>query len=277
MPARDERAPLLRETFPPSTSSKPVQTWREVCELMRSMTPISLSFALQNVVQAWNILFAGTLGSFELEVASYGFIFASCTGAMVAFGGATALDTLCGQAMTSVMNSDTDRKRLDLYLQQTLLVLLGLFLIFIAPLWVFSGQLFQVLGLQRELSATTGTFLQSLLASGLLQVVSECLKKFLQVQGGSSVVGWITAVAACLGALVSYVTVKFSNLGLWGCAVAFTIYQFLNVVGFVFIMIHRPSVRESMRFSAFGLSKGLFYVTAYAITGTLTVAVEWWR
>lgn len=241
------------------------------------MAPISLSFALQNAVQAWNILLAGTLGSSELEVASYGFMFASCTGAMVAFGGATALDTLCGQAMTSVTNRDADRKKLGLYLQQTLLVLLGLFFIFIAPLWVFSGQLFQALGLQKELSMTTGTFLRSLLASGLLQVVSECSKKFLQVQGESDAVGWVTVVAACVGALVSYVTVNFSNLGLWGCSVAFTIYQFLNVVGFVSLMIREPSVRESMRFSAFGLGKGLFAVMAYAVTGTLTVATEWWR
>lgn len=241
------------------------------------MAPISLSFALQNVVQAWNILLAGTLGSFELEVASYGFMFASCTGAMVAFGGATALDTLCGQAMTSVTSRNADRKRLGLFLQQTLLVLLGVFVILIAPLWVFSGQLFQALGLQRELSVTTGTFLRSLLAPGLLQVVSECLKKFLQVQGESGAAGWVTIVAACVGALISYLAVNFTTLGLWGCSVFFTIYQLLNVVGFVSLMIRRPSIREGMRFSARGLSKGLFDVTTYAVTGTLTVAVEWWR
>lgn len=128
----DERTPLIhRESPEPEVPEKfPYRT--DLFQLTRETLPISASFALQNIVQAWGIFVAGKLGTFELEVASYVYMFASCTGSMVAIGGATALDTLCSQVIASEESHDA---KLILLLKQGLVVLSGLFLCIIAPLW----------------------------------------------------------------------------------------------------------------------------------------------
>ena len=273
----DERTPLI------SSSSNSVQheesnlsIWDDLIDLSKKSLPICLSFALQNAVQAISVLTAGRIGSFELAVTSYGFMFYSCTGSMVAIGGATALDTLCAQASTSHTAADNPMV-LGLLLQQCLLALLGIFLILIAPVWAFSGRIFTFIGQEQEFAETTGKFVLFMLPAGILQVVAECLRKFLQVQGESNIVGVATMAASTIAVIVNFILVIWTRLRLWGVPCAFAIYQFATVLILLVIIAFKPTVKKTLPPSMIPTLKGLSRLLFYAVTGITTIATEWWR
>ncbi|EXJ86319.1 hypothetical protein A1O3_03270 [Capronia epimyces CBS 606.96] len=273
----DERALLLpaKNQDPERDQEGVFSLWHDLAGLTRQSLPICLSFALQNAVQAISVLTAGSLGSFELEVASYGFMFLSCTGTMVAIGGATALDTLCGQAFSSHTMADNPQI-LGRLLQQCLLVLLGIYALVIAPIWVVSGHIFIALGQERGFALATGRFMLLMLPAGVLQVVSECLKKFLQVQGASNPVGWATAAASLAGVLINFALVHWTSLKLWGVPCAFGIYQLLTVVALLCVVFAMPAIRKTWHWSTTGMWHGLPRLLFYAVTGIFTIATEWW-
>lgn len=75
-----ERTPLLhsaharRRTQPNDADSRSQTTLLHVLidmgALGKATLPIAISFAVQNIVQAFSIMMAGRLGAFELDVAS---------------------------------------------------------------------------------------------------------------------------------------------------------------------------------------------------------------
>ncbi|KAL6244198.1 ethionine resistance protein [Rhinocladiella similis] len=272
----DETAPLLAEsTSGLEYKGHEFNIWTDLVQLTRQSLPICLSFALQNVVQALSVLMAGSLGSFEMKVTSYGFMFFSCTGTMIAIGGATALDTMCAQAFTS-HTAANNPKILGVLLQQCLLVLLGIFGILVIPLWVFSGPIFVSLGQERDFALATGKFMLFMLPAGVLQVVAECIKKFIQVQGASSAVGWATAAASALGVLSTGMLVRWSSLNLWAITCGFCLYQMLTVLALAFLILTMPAIKSTWSSSVPKFSRELSLLLFYAITGILTIATEWW-
>jgi len=273
----DERTRLL-PTVPQQTSSTrtTISYNHELLKLTLKTIPISLSFALQNIVQACSILVVGQLGTFELGVASYGYMFATCTGSMVAIGGSTALDTLCGQAF----NSETLHKNsriLGVYLQRGLLLLGLFFFLVIAPVWWLSGRLFVALGQGEEFAKATGIFLRTLIPGGFLQVVSECLKKTLQVQHQSYAVGWIVVATSTLGVLANVILINFLGVGLVGAPIAHFIYGLSNVLFLLIYITWRPELRSRLCVGSKEVYKDLAKFSILAFTGILTVATEWWR
>ncbi|KIX02145.1 uncharacterized protein Z518_08084 [Rhinocladiella mackenziei CBS 650.93] len=272
----DERSSLLpRSISPPSNKDFTFNIWRDLGLLTRRTIPICLSFALQNAVQAISAVIAGSLGSFELEVTSYGFMFLSCTGTMLAIGGSTALDTLGGQVFTSEAATENP-EILGLLLQQCVLVLLVIFGIFIIPLWVCSGYIFMALGQEQEFAFATGRFMIVMIPAGILQVLAECLKKFLQVQGASYAVGWVTLTASTAGVVTTLLIVRCMELALWGVPAVFGMYQLFTAVLLLWQIFHTPSIRNTWRGSIAGMTKGLPRLFSYAATGILTIATEWW-
>ncbi|CAM1503640.1 Fc.00g012310.m01.CDS01 [Cosmosporella sp. VM-42] len=248
----NERTYLLpREGLPPSTPRLSIIC--EVVGLAKATAPISASFALQNIVQALSIVTAGSLGPDQLDIASYGFMFATCTGSMVAIGGATALDTLCGQAVASskAQNSPTI---LGGHLQQSLFIL------------------------KRDFALGTGRFLVFMIPGGYFQVVAECLKKYAQVRGQSNAVGWIVCVAAAIGIVANIVLIKATEFGASGAPAAFLVHQLVTVGFLVVLLSRRERQKQTIKLIrgwaelVDGLGTNLFL----GLTGLLTIATEWW-
>lgn len=248
IPQGTERTPLLGDplldeaNFPALDPSQPPKYSSELRLLFNAAVPIALSFALQNVVQASSILIVGGLGTYDLGVASYGYMFAASTGSMLGVGGATALDTLCSQAITSV-KPEEKQVVLRNYLQRGILFLALLFCLTTVPLWWFSGRLFILLGQEVDFAMDTGLFLRYLLFGGLLQVVAECLKKFLQVQGHSFQVGCVIGVAAIFGIGANVLFVRVLGLGFIGAPLAHTIYHLCTVM---FLLIYTSTIPDSI-------------------------------
>jgi MATE family multidrug resistance protein len=274
----DENSPLLAAELGSQAGDKheKLTYTSELGKLARNMFPIAISFGLQNIVQAFSVLTVGRLGTLELGAASYGYMFATCTGSMLAVGGATTLDTLCSQALHESKASGNSQV-LGIYLQRGIMILVIMFLCLIAPVWWVSADLFIALGQENDFAVMTATFLRILIPGGLLQAVAECIKKFLQVQGESDAVGWNIAAAAIIGCIANYVLVHLLNLGLWGAPLAHTLYHLCTVI-FLFTYTYRS---ENANQGWGGFSKksldswGEFI--ALAISGILTNAAEAWR
>src|SRR4051812_48784971 len=137
----NESTPLLLENQNPIAEHDQLTYTSEIRRLARNMLPISVSFGLQSIVQAFSVLTVGHLGTLELGAASFGYMFATCTGSLVAIGGTTALDTLCSQAYSESKNSGNSHL-LGIYLQRGIMILIIMFLCLIAPMWWFSEPLF---------------------------------------------------------------------------------------------------------------------------------------
>ena len=270
----DENTPLLADSN--------AQKWEdltytsELSKLARNMFPISISFGLQNIVQAFSVLTVGHLGTLELGAASYAYMFATCTGSMLAIGGTTALDTLCSQAYSESKASE-NAHILGTYLQRGIMILLILFLCLIAPLWWYSAHLFVALGQEDDFATMTATFLRILIPGGFFQIIAECVKKFLQVQGESDAVGWNIAAAAIIGCTANYVFVHLLHLGLWGAPVAHTLYHICTVVFLCIYTLRNDNARQGWG----GFAKASFNrwgeFTLLALSGILTCAAESWR
>jgi len=223
-------------------------------------------------MQAISILICGRLGTFELSVASFGYMFFSATAVMIAIGGSTAIDTLCSQAFTSSEKKDY----LGIVLQRALIFLSILFFAVIVPLWWHSGPLFHALGQKEEFSAATEAFLKHLIPAGFLQIISECVKKFLQVQNHSNAVGWCIGIAAAVGVVANWALVHNTSLGVNGAAIAHAIYYLVTLISMTIFMASNAAAKQYWG----GFSMKAFYdpwpFTWLALTGILTVATEFW-
>ena len=272
-----ERTPLLEDPLldeanvPEASPSGQLHYRPELKLLSRATLPIAVTFALQNIVQAISIYIVGRRGTFELGVASYAYMFTSVTGAMIAMGGATALDTLCSQAITSV---EYHPHVLGQYLYRGIIVLASLFIIFITPLWWFSGYLFITLGQEHDFAMQTCYFLRVLIPGGVMQVIAECYKKFLQVQGHSYAVGWAITIASGMGIIANILLINVADLGLLGAPMAHTIYHLSTLVCLQVYIATRKDIKKC--FGAFTRGKlgDWTRFSNLAIPGILTVVTE---
>lgn len=228
-------------------------------------------------MQAASTLICGRLGTFSLSVSSFGYMFFGATALMTAIGGSTAIDTLCSQAFDSAATATgAQRHYLGIVLQRGLIFLTAFYTAVILPLWWNSGPLFRLLGQEDKFSDATQNFLRALLPAGLMQVWAECVKKFLQVQGFRAPVMVCIGVAAVIGVVLNYVLVLHTNLGVFGAAIAYTVYHFTTIVSMLGYMIYNESSRQywgGFTWQAFR-NPGPFVILA--ASGLLTVATEFW-
>ncbi|KAF2093281.1 MATE efflux family protein [Rhizodiscina lignyota] len=249
----------------------------EIWQLFIDTMPITVSFAFQNVMQAASILICGRLGTFELSVASFGYMFFSSTATMTAIGGSTAIDTLCSQAFNSASSARGDQRHyLGIVLQRGLIFLAVFFFAIIMPLWWHSGPLFHLLGQKEDFSSATESFLKALLPAGLCQVISECVKKFLQVQNHRAAVGWCIGIAAILGVVMNYILVLHTNLGVIGAAISHAIYHFTTVVTMVVYIAFNKSASQYWGGFTWKAFADPWPFIILALSGLLTVATEFW-
>lgn len=164
---------------------------------------------------------------------------------MSAVGGSTAIDTLCSQAFNSATSASGDQKHyLGVILQRGLIFLAVFFFAVIMPLWWHSGPLFHGLGQKEDFASATEDFLKALLPAGLMQIVAECVKKFLQVQNHRGAVGCCIAIAAVIGIIMNYVLVLHTNLGVIGAAISHAVYHFTTIAAMLIYAFFNESARQ---------------------------------
>ncbi|KAK9447870.1 mate-domain-containing protein [Limtongia smithiae] len=243
----------------------------EYKRLLRMSLPVILAYMLQNSLQTVSILVVGRLGSFELAVSAFSFMFAMSTGWLIQLGGATALDTLGSAAYTAT----EDPTELGVLLQRSFIVLGSLY-IPIVGLWVFAEPILRHLGQTPELSAAAAEFLQCLIPGGLGFIYFEALKKFLQVQGLMHAGSYVLLVTAPLNLLLNYIFVHPLGMGLPGAAFATDVTYWLS---FILLALYARNSRGAKAWGGWSLSRalsnlGIFY--KLTILGIVMVGTEWW-
>lgn len=160
------------------TSSKAQLVLQEFWVLFKGSIPVVLAYALQNSLQTISVLVVGRLSPEALATAAFSYMFAMASGWLVALGGTTAIDTLASASFTGSKN----RHDLGIILQRAFVVLL-LFYIPIAVLWVCSAPLFRALGQEEYIARDSARFLTVLAPGGIGYIYFEALKKYMQAQG----------------------------------------------------------------------------------------------
>lgn len=149
--------------------------------LFKGSIPVILAYTLQNSLQTISVMIVGRLSPQDLATAAFAYMFAMASAWLIALGGTTALDTLCSSSFTG----SKDRHDLGVLLQRAFIIL-GLFYVPVAILWIFSEPLFIALGEDAQLSRDSRRFLCCLIPGGLGYIYFEAMKKYLQAQGKSS-------------------------------------------------------------------------------------------
>lgn len=150
----------------------------EVYLLVSRSFPVVLAYMLQNSLQTVSILVVGRSSALSLAVASFSYMFAMCSGWLIALGGTTAMDTLASASYTG----SKDKHQLGILLQRAI-VILTLFYIPVATLWIFSRPMFHLFGQEEAISRESARFLTALVPGGLGYIYFEAMKKYLQAQG----------------------------------------------------------------------------------------------
>lgn len=153
---------------------------REFWILLRGATPVILAYTLQNSLQTVSILTVSRISPEALATAAFAYMFAMASGWLIALGGTTAIDTLASASFTGSKNPHD----LGIILQRAFVVLF-VFYVPVVVIWFFAAPLFKALGQEDYLARDAAKFLWILAPGGLGYIYFECMKKYLQAQGGS--------------------------------------------------------------------------------------------
>jgi MATE family multidrug resistance protein len=146
--------------------------------LLKGSLPVIVAYALQNSLQTISVLIVGRLSPEALATAAFSYMFAMATGWLVALGGTTAIDTIASASFTGSKN----KHDLGVVLQRSFVVL-TLFYLPIALLWILSEPVFKALGQEDYIARDSAKFLSVLAPGGLGYIYFEAMKKYLQAQG----------------------------------------------------------------------------------------------
>ena len=151
---------------------------REFWILLIGSIPVILAYTLQNSLQTISVLIVGRLSPEALATAAFSYMFAMATGWLIALGGTTAIDTIASASFTGSKN----KHDLGIILQRSFIVL-ALFYVPVAVIWLCSQPIFKLLGQEDYIARDSSKFLSVLVPGGLGYIYFECMKKYLQAQG----------------------------------------------------------------------------------------------
>lgn len=242
----------------------------ELWVLFRGSIPVILAYTLQNSLQTVSILIVGRASPQDLSTAAFSYMFAMCSGWLIGMGGSTALDTLASSTFTGSKN----KHDLGILLQRGFVVL-TLFYIPVAILWLCSEPVFRALGQSEQLSRDSAKFLSCLIPGGLGYIYFETMKKYLQAQEIMRPGTYVLLITSPISALLNYLFVYVAGWGIFAAPFATGIGYWLSFLGLVLYA----------RFVAGGECWGgwtrkclqnMGTFAKLAILGVIHVGTEWW-
>ncbi|KAH8894149.1 MATE efflux family protein [Thozetella sp. PMI_491] len=202
-----------------------VRISKEVRILAVSTTPLALTFLLQSLLIAINLLFVGHVGRTELAAAGLGCLTAKVTGWGVFQGLATALDTLCPQAYGA-----SCKQTVGLHVQRMTLLLLCTS-VPIVVCWYHSRWFLGLLVSDPQVCDLAQTFLRVLSLGCPGVIFFECGKRILQAQGHFSAGLYTLAVCVPFGTGLTWCLVKYFDYGFVGAAISLSVARSLMPLG----------------------------------------------
>lgn len=210
--ADDERAPLLSGGTTPGPAEVDVHWSVELCLLLKYSLPLIATYLLQYSFFVITIAIAGHLSADDLAAASIGATTMNVVGLAILEGMATGLDTLCAQAYGS-----GNKTGVGLHIQRMLL-LMGISLIPVGAIWIFSPWILPVFVKQHHLAVKAGEFLVYSLIGLPGYGAFEAGKRFLQAQGDCNAGMVVLIICAPVNAALSWLLAFPMGMGLGGAA-----------------------------------------------------------
>lgn len=267
----DSSSAVTLDILPEEETARRRLILHEFWVLLRGSIPIALAYALQNSLQTVSILIVGRASPEDLSTAAFSYMFAMCTGWLIGMGGSTALDTLASSSFTG----SRDKHDLGVLLQRSFLVL-GLFYLPVAALWIFAAEpLFLALGQSPRLSRDSAKFLACLVPGGLGYIYFEAMKKYLQAQEIMRPGSYVLLVTSPVSAALNYLFVYVFGWGLFSAPFATGIGYWLSFLGLV---LYSRCVAGHQCWGGW-TRKSLHNLGPFArlaLLGVIHVGTEWW-
>ncbi|KAK5119356.1 hypothetical protein LTR85_007712 [Meristemomyces frigidus] len=191
--------------------------------LFKGSIPVILAYTLQNSLQTISVLIVGRLSPEALSVAAFSYMFAMATAWLIGMGGTTAIDTLASASFTGSKN----KHDLGVILQRALLIL-TVFYIPVAILWIFSEPVFKALGQEDYIARDSSRFLMVLIPGGFGYIYFECMKKYLQAQAIMRPGTYVLLITSPINAGLNILFIHTLKLGLLGAPLATGISYWLS-------------------------------------------------
>lgn len=199
-------------------------------------------------------------------------MFASVTAWSIAFGTATALDTLCSQAWTGAK----DKTLVGVHLQRALCIL-GLMFIPIALVWWNCTKLLLNLNQDPELANLAGLFLRCLMLGAPAFIAFEATKKFLQAQGIMQASTYVLMIVSPLNLLLNYTLVYLPpfQLGFMGAPLATSFSYWLMLI---LLVCYIKFVKGNEAWGGWTSEclTGWWPFLKLSIPSLLMITAEWW-
>ena len=260
------------ETYDLSNEDLPTRklVLHEFWVLLKGSVPVILAYSLQTSLQTVSVLIVGRASPEALATAAFSYMFATCTGWLIALGGSTALDTLASSSFTGSQN----KQDLGILLQRSFIVL-GLFFIPVCVIWLFSEPIFRALGQDPDLSRDSAKFLSCLIPGGIGYIYFECLKKYLQAQEIMRPGTYVLLITSPISAGLNYLFCYVWGYGLFGAAFATGIGYWLS---FLLLLAYARFVAgwECWGGWSWKCLHNLGTFAKLAILGVVHVGTEWW-
>lgn len=232
----DERTPLVQsateEVVQGETlivDDEDIPRWKQVTNefwiLLKGSVPVILAYTLQNSLQTVSVLIVGRLSPEALAVAAFSYMFAMATAWLIGMGGTTAIDTIASASFTGSKN----KHDLGIILQRAFLIL-GIFYIPVAILWLCSEPVFKALGQEDYIARDSSKFLSVLIPGGLGYIYFECMKKYLQAQEIMRPGTYVLLITSPLNAGLNYLFIYTLDIGLLGAPIATGISYWLSFI-----------------------------------------------
>ncbi|GAA5806868.1 hypothetical protein MFLAVUS_000216 [Mucor flavus] len=266
-----ETTPLIRNKS--LEDEKYIASWAgEFKWLIRNALPIVFTFLMQNSLQMASIFTLGHLGPTELAAAALASMFASVTAWSIAFGTATALDTLCSQAWTGAK----DKTLVGVHLQRALCIL-ALMFIPIAIVWWNCTALLLSLNQDPQLAYQAGLFLRCLMLGAPAFIAFEAVKKFLQAQGIMQASTYVLMFVSPLNLLLNYTLVYLPpfELGFMGAPLATSFSYWLMLI---LLVAYIKFIKGSEAWGGWTTEclTGWWPFLKISIPSLLMITAEWW-
>ncbi|PGG96433.1 hypothetical protein AJ80_09829 [Polytolypa hystricis UAMH7299] len=242
----------------------------ELLVLLKGSAPVILAYTLQNSLQTISVLIVGRSSPENLATAAFSYMFAMCTAWLIALGGTTALDTLASSTFTGSSN----KHDLGVLLQRSF-VILSLFYVPVAVLWLYSEPVFLILGQDPQLSRDSARFLRCLIPGGLGYIYFESMKKYLQAQGIMRPGTYVLFITSPINGVLNYLFCYTLKIGLLGAPLATSISYWLS---FLLLVAYARFIGGSECWGGWTRrslnNMGTF--AHLAVMGIVHVGTEWW-
>ncbi len=147
--------------------------------LAKMAWPVSLGYEMQLSLGMSSIFSLGHVGTKELAAIALANMLCNVSGYSVGIGVASALDTLGSQSYTG----SPDPHAIGKHTQRAIVIMAALTLP-ISVLWAYSENFLLLAGQDPEIAKLSSVFALYMVPGLFPYLVNECLKRFLQCQGG---------------------------------------------------------------------------------------------